>query len=90
MQTSQTGGHWYSDTSPFSIHCNPCFAIFQLVIPLTFTSILRIVNYGHNKFYNIVHRSLDGKTLAVGNKEDLVSILQTFFFFHHRPSKQIS
>jgi hypothetical protein len=21
IQTSQTGGQWYSDTSPFSIHC---------------------------------------------------------------------
>jgi hypothetical protein len=32
VQTSQTGGQWYSDTSPFSI---PCFSIHAFVATFT-------------------------------------------------------
>jgi hypothetical protein len=29
IQTSQTGGQWYSDTSPFSIPCSECRGAFE-------------------------------------------------------------
>jgi len=35
IQTSQIGGQWFNDMSPFSI---PCFDLLQLVTPLTFTA----------------------------------------------------
>ncbi len=34
IQTSQTGGQWYSDTSPFSIPCINPYIFFSVALPM--------------------------------------------------------
>jgi hypothetical protein len=35
IQTSQTGGQWYSDTPPFSIPCTDIKSIHQVLLPFS-------------------------------------------------------
>ncbi len=55
IQTSQTGGQWYSDTSPFSIPCLCCYCSF-----IVQATVITIANYDH-KTLSYRHRSFNSR-----------------------------
>jgi hypothetical protein len=79
IQTSQTGGQWYSDTSPFNIPCYVIFNIVSLDLLRNF-KVVKIICLFLTKYCLNKNISGPGKPMYFFGQFPLVSTAETALF----------